>query len=64
MNLAPECLQNDVKSLKDLVLQQAAQNEQLTAQNQHYNKNQVEALYEEIRLSRYKRFGPRSYCIL
>jgi transposase len=59
MNLAPECLPNDVESLKDLVLQQAAQVEQLTAQNQHY-QSQLEALYEELRLMRHKRFGPSS----
>ena len=59
MNLAPECLPNDVKSLKDLVLHQAAQVEELTAQNQHY-QSQLEALYEELRLMRHKRFGPNS----
>ena len=59
MNLAPECLPNDLQLLKDLVLQQAFQVEQLTAQNQHY-QSQLEALYEQIRLMRHQRFGPSS----
>ncbi len=59
MNLAPERLPNNVEILKDLVLQQALQVEQLTAQNQHY-QSQLEALYEQIRLLRHQRFGPSS----
>lgn len=41
------------------MLQQAAQVEQLTAQNQLY-QSQLKALYEELRLLRHKRFGPSS----
>lgn len=59
MNSAPECLPNDLQFLKDLVLQQALQVEQLTAQNRHY-QSQLEALYEQIRLMRHQRFGPSS----
>lgn len=59
MNSAPESLPNDLEVLKDLVLQQALQVEQLTAQNQHY-RSQLEALYEQIRLMRHQRFGPSS----
>jgi transposase len=59
MNLAPQSLPNDLHVLKDLVLQKTAEVEQLTEQNQHYQR-QLEALYEQIRLLRHKRFGPSS----
>ena len=52
-------LPDDVESLKALVVDHAARNEQLTEENQHY-QSQVVLLQEQLTLALAKRFASRS----